>query len=80
MSRRGVLPAGDEFFLRNGMQRKTVKRILALCAAAYSSAVLQSGCANVPPGELTQGQKWYLEMEAEKKRLDDMGFPQYSGK
>lgn len=62
------------------MQRGAAKRIVVLCAAAYCVAVLQSGCATTPPGELSQGQKWYLEMEAEKKRLEDMGFPQYTGR
>ncbi|HSD42546.1 MAG TPA: hypothetical protein VLD36_11845 [Burkholderiales bacterium] len=35
------------------------------------------GCA--AGGAQSQGVKWYLENEAEKKRLDDAGFPQYTG-
>ena len=35
------------------------------------------GCAT--GGAQSQGVKWYLENEAEKKRLDDAGFPQYTG-
>jgi hypothetical protein len=35
------------------------------------------GCA--AGGSRSQAVKWHLENEAEKKRLNDAGFPQYSG-
>jgi hypothetical protein len=35
------------------------------------------GCAT--GGGQGQAQQWILENEAEKKRLNDAGFPQYSG-
>jgi hypothetical protein len=36
-----------------------------------------AGCA--AGGGQSQGVKWYMENEAEKKRLNDAGFPQYTG-
>lgn len=36
-----------------------------------------AGCA--AGSAQSQGVKWHLENEAEKKRLNDAGFPQYTG-
>lgn len=44
---------------------------LALAAATFA------GCAADPRS--SQGVQWFLENEAEKKRLNDAGFPQFSG-
>jgi hypothetical protein len=43
--------------------------VLALLAVA--------GCASDP--RYSQGVEWVQWQEAEKKRLDDAGFPQYTG-
>jgi len=59
------------------MRRDNAVRWLVFAATLYAVALLQSGCAT-PTGELSQGQKWYLEIEAEKARLNAMGFTQYS--
>jgi len=47
----------------------------ALAAALALLAV--AGCASDP--RYSQGLEWVLWQEAEKKRLDDAGFPQYTG-
>lgn len=60
------------------MKRESAVKLLVLCEAVYTLVLLQSGCASVSPGELSQGQKWVVEMEAERKRLNDQGFPQYT--
>jgi len=46
--------------------------LLAVLAAALSGLV---GCASDP--RYKQGLDWVLWNEAEKKRLNDAGFPQY---
>jgi hypothetical protein len=51
--------------------RCTVWLCLAIAAAGFA------GCAS--GGAQSQGVKWYMENEAEKKRLNDAGFPQYTG-
>jgi len=50
-----------------------LKTLVLLTLLAASLA----GCGTT--GAQSQGVKWFLENEAEKKRLDDTGFPQYSG-
>jgi len=50
--------------------------ILLLLVLAATVAGL-SGCASDP--RYQQGLDWVLWIEAEKKRLDDAGFPQYTG-
>jgi hypothetical protein len=51
------------------------------CARAALAAVLAlivlAGCASDP--RYSQGVEWVVSQEAEKKRLDDAGFPQYTG-
>jgi uncharacterized lipoprotein len=49
-----------------------VTRLLLLALAA---AIL-AGCASDP--RYSKGLEWVLENEAEKRRLTDMGFPQYN--
>ena len=48
----------------------------AALAAALVMLVL-AGCASDP--RYKQGVDWVTWQEAEKKRLNDAGFPQYSG-
>lgn len=52
--------------------RKLVSALLLASAAATLAA-----CASGSSGG--QAAKWILEDEAEKKRLNDAGFPQYVG-
>jgi hypothetical protein len=47
----------------------------ALAAALVLLAL--AGCASDP--RYQQGIEWVVSQEAEKKRLDDAGFPQYVG-
>jgi hypothetical protein len=48
--------------------------LLSLLAAALLGA---AGCAT--SGAPSQAQQWIMENEAQKKRLDDAGFPQFVG-
>lgn len=48
----------------------------AVLGATLALAVL-AGCA-APPRQ-SQGLQWVLEQDAERKRLNDAGFPQYTG-
>ena len=43
------------------MRRDSAVRWLVFAATLYALVLLQSGCAT-PAGELSQGQKWYLEI------------------
>ena len=52
------------------------RSIRAALAAALVLIVL-GGCASDP--RYQQGVEWVVSTEAEKKRLDDAGFPQYTG-
>jgi hypothetical protein len=45
--------------------------------AAVLAFVALAGCASDP--RYRQGIGWVTAQEAEKKRLDDAGFPQYTG-
>jgi hypothetical protein len=47
--------------------------------ALFAAFVLTefAGCASGPGSQ--QGVEWVVWQEAEKKRLDDAGFPQYVG-
>lgn len=55
---------------------ETALRYLAwLCLLIAGAGIY--GCAT--GGGKSQAQQWILENEAEKKRLNDAGFPQYSG-
>jgi len=56
------------------MGRKGSGRIALLFVLASVLAGL-SGCASDP--RYKEGLDWVLSNEAEKKRLDDAGFPQY---
>jgi uncharacterized lipoprotein len=58
------------------MSRQQPCSIRAALAAALVLIVL-AGCASDP--RYSQGVEWVVSQEAEKKRLDDAGFPQYSG-
>jgi hypothetical protein len=50
------------------------------CAAWFCLFLACAGLAGCATGGAqSQGVKWFLENEAEKKRLDDAGFPQYTG-
>lgn len=57
------------------MARSRLDRILLLLVFAATVAGV-TGCATDP--RYQQGLEWVLWMEAEKKRLNDAGFPQYS--
>jgi uncharacterized lipoprotein len=48
----------------------------AALAAALAMLVL-AGCASDP--RYNQGVNWVTSQEAERKRLNDAGFPQYTG-
>jgi hypothetical protein len=54
------------------MSRTRFDRLVALAVLAAGLA----GCASDP--RYQQGLEWVLWNEAEKKRLDDAGFPQYN--
>ena len=58
------------------MTKRRSDRILLLLVLAATVAGL-TGCASDP--RYQQGLEWVLWIEAEKKRLDDAGFPQYVG-
>jgi hypothetical protein len=45
--------------------------------AAVLVLIVLAGCASDP--RYSQGVEWVVSQEAEKKRLNDAGFPQYSG-
>jgi hypothetical protein len=57
------------------MRESGLRYVVWLCLLIV--AVGLAGCA--AGGAQSQGVKWHLENEAEKKRLNDAGFPQYSG-
>jgi len=48
-----------------------------MLVAVFAASIFSAGCANDP--RYAQGKAWIASTEAEKKRLDDSGFPQYSG-
>lgn len=52
-------------------------RTLQAAFAAVLAAAALAGCAADP--RYAQGLEWVQWQEAEKKRLDDAGFPQYTG-
>lgn len=52
-------------------------RWLAAVVGGALIALLLTGCASDP--RFKQGVEWVTWQEAEKKRLDDAGFPQYTG-
>jgi uncharacterized lipoprotein len=54
------------------MSRTRFDRLVALAVLVAGLA----GCASDP--RYQQGLEWVLWNEAEKKRLDDAGFPQYN--
>jgi hypothetical protein len=54
-------------------ERRTIRA--ALAAALIFLAL--AGCASDP--RYRQGANWVAEQEAERKRLNDAGFPQYGG-
>lgn len=58
------------------MSRQQPCSIRAALAAVLVLIVL-AGCASDP--RYSQGVEWVVSQEAEKKRLDDAGFPQYTG-
>lgn len=58
------------------MARTRLDRILLLLVLAATVAGL-TGCASDP--RYKEGLDWVLWIEAEKKRLNDAGFPQYTG-
>jgi hypothetical protein len=45
--------------------------------AVALALIALAGCASDP--RYAQGVDWVVSQEAEKKRLDDAGFPQYTG-
>jgi hypothetical protein len=46
-------------------------------AALLAATIFAAGCASDP--RYQQGTQWITENEAQKKMLNDMGFPQYNG-
>jgi hypothetical protein len=50
---------------------------LRVALAAALALLALAGCASDP--RYSQGIEWVQWQEAEKKRLDDAGFPQYVG-
>lgn len=60
------------------MLRDTTIRVLVLASGAYALALLQCGCTPADRSQWSQGQKWVVDAEAERKRLNDQGFPQYN--
>jgi hypothetical protein len=62
------------------MDAPTARGIGVCCAAWFCLLLAGAGLAGCATGGApSQGVKWFLEKEAEKKRLDDAGFPQYTG-
>jgi hypothetical protein len=57
------------------MAKKRFDRIVLLFVLAVGLADL-SGCAS--PGSPSQAVQWIVETEAQKKQLNDAGFPQYN--
>jgi uncharacterized lipoprotein len=55
----------------------TERRSVYAALAAVLALLALAGCASDP--RYGQGVEWVQWQEAEKKRLDDAGFPQYSG-
>jgi hypothetical protein len=57
------------------MRRRFEKLVIAVVLASIGAGLV--GCASAAPeGRALQ---WVLENEAEKKRLNDAGFPQFTG-
>jgi hypothetical protein len=57
------------------MRSRFEKLVMAVVLASIAAGLF--GCASgASQGKATQ---WILENEAEKKRLNDAGFPQYTG-
>jgi uncharacterized lipoprotein len=54
-------------------ERSSIRTALA----AALLVIVLAGCASGPRSG--QAVDWVVSQEAEKKRLDDAGFPQYSG-
>jgi len=54
---------------------RPLRRLGLILSAVVALSVL-SGCASDP--RYKEGLSWVLYIEAEKKRLNDAGFPQYS--
>jgi len=50
---------------------------IGICAALLALALQLAGCASDP--RYKEGLNWFRSNEAEKARLDAMGFPQYVG-
>jgi hypothetical protein len=55
------------------MARTFLDRVVLLVALALSGV---AGCASDP--RYQQGLEWVVSAEAERKRLNDAGFPQYN--
>ncbi len=49
---------------------------IGICAALLAGALQLAGCASDP--RYKEGLNWFLWNEAEKARLNAMGFPQYN--
>lgn len=58
------------------MSPAQLRSIRTALAAALTLIVL-AGCAT--SGSPSQAQQWITETEAQKKQLNDAGFPQYNG-
>lgn len=58
------------------MSNFSIARLQAAFAAMLATLAL-TGCASDP--RYAQGLEWVQWQEAEKKRLNDAGFPQYTG-
>lgn len=54
---------------------RMIRSVRAALAAALALAVL-AGCAS--SGAPSQAVQWIVETEAQKKQLNDAGFPQYN--
>jgi hypothetical protein len=52
-------------------------RAVRAALAATLILIVLAGCAT--PGSPSQAQQWIVENEAQKKQLNDAGFPQYVG-
>lgn len=57
------------------MRHSRLTRI-GICAALLAAALQLAGCASDP--RYKEGLNWILWNEAEKARLNAMGFPQYN--
>jgi hypothetical protein len=58
------------------MSLTQLRNVRAVIAATLTLIVL-AGCAT--SGSPSQAQQWIMENEAQKKQLNDAGFPQYVG-